>query len=139
MIHVLEHIQHDREALSHLGRMLRPGGKLLIEVPALPLLFSVHDEALGHFRRYNKKNLRMAIDENIFTIRKLYYQDPIGAMGSFVFFKLKKIKLKSESGIELVKKQGLFFDRFVIPFEAFIEKVVTFPFGLSLTAVLEIK
>ena len=139
MIHVLEHVQFDEKAITHLAKMLKPGGKLLIEVPALPFLFSVHDQALGHYRRYEKKSLKSIINANRFIIRKMWYQDPIGVIGSFLYFKVKKIKLKSEKGVQLVKNQGQFYDKYIIPFESFLEKYITFPFGLSLTAILELK
>ena len=105
----------------------------------MPFLFSVHDEMLGHYRRYNKKNFKAAVDPDLFDIRDLWYQDEIGMLGSFIFFKLKKIKLKSPEGASLVKNQGLFYDKYVIPFESFYERFFRFPFGQSLTAILEKK
>ena len=54
MIHVLEHIDNDYDALDHLHSLLSVNGYLLIEVPALQYLYSIHDEKIGHFRRYNK-------------------------------------------------------------------------------------
>ncbi len=67
----------------------------------------------------------------------MWYQDPIGVLGSLYFFKLRKIKLKSEEGQNLVSSQGGIYDKYVIPFEKKIEKYITFPFGLSLTAILK--
>jgi len=40
-VHVLEHIEKDRDALDKVHELLLPGGKVLIEVPALPFLFSI--------------------------------------------------------------------------------------------------
>lgn len=139
LTHVLEHIENDREALTHLHSLLKPEGKVLIEVPALQSLFSVHDKLLGHFRRYNKSNFRAMVDFNLYKINKLWYQDAIGTVGSFIFFKLKKIEVKSDKGIDLVKNQGKMYDKYVIPFEKFYEKFITLPFGLSITGVLEKK
>jgi len=136
-IHVLEHIEHDREALTHIHSLLKPGGKVLIEVPALQSLFSVHDTMLGHYRRYNKTNFKAMVDPNLYSTKKLWYQDAIGMIGSFVFFKLKKIELKSDKGIDLVKNQGGVYDKYIIPFESFYEKFIRLPFGLSLTGILE--
>jgi SAM-dependent methyltransferase len=136
-IHVLEHIERDRAALDHAFALLKPGGHLLIEVPALPWLYSVHDEAIGHYRRYDKPMLRSAVDPDRYRIERLWYQDPIGVLGSYFFFKLRKTKLKSDAGTQLVKNQGAFYDKYLIPFEEKIERFVTFPFGLSLTAVLQ--
>lgn len=137
LVHVLEHIEKDRAALDHVWSLLAPGGKVLIEVPALPWLFSVHDRMLGHYRRYNKRNFRAMVDDSKYTVRDLWFQDAIGVLGSFIFFKLRKIELKSDQGVELVTKQGAVYDRYVIPFESFYERFVRLPFGLSLTGVLE--
>ena len=52
LLDVLEHVQNDAAFLAWLTERLRPGGRLLISVPAWPFLFSRHDDALGHFRRY---------------------------------------------------------------------------------------
>lgn len=136
-IHVLEHIEEDRAALDHCFELLGPGGHILIEVPALQWLYSVHDEALGHFRRYNKPTLRSAIDDDKYETIRMWYQDPIGVLGSLYFFKLGKIRLKSDEGVELVKDKGALYDKYVIPFEGFVERFITFPFGLSLTAILQ--
>jgi ubiquinone/menaquinone biosynthesis C-methylase UbiE len=137
LIHVLEHIEKDDEALTHLYSLLAPNGKILIEVPAMQSLFSVHDEMLGHYRRYNKRIFREIVDLNFFKIKKLWYQDAIGMIGSFIFFKLKKVKLKSKEGIGLVKNQGKLYDKYLIPIEKFYEKFITLPFGLSITCILE--
>jgi SAM-dependent methyltransferase len=102
-IHVLEHIERDREALNKVYELLLPKGKILIEVPALPFLFSVHDEMLGHYRRYNKKTLTEIIDTDKYVIKDIWYQDIIGILGSFYFFKIKKTKLASTDGVHLVK------------------------------------
>jgi len=139
LIHVLEHVINDRDALTHLHSLLAPGGKVLIEVPAMPSLFSPHDELVGHVRRYNKKNFRAMVDTSLYDLKDLWFQDEIGMIGSFIFFKIKKVKLKSEKGVNLVKNQGRFYDKYVIPFEKFYEKFIRFPFGLSLTGILQKK
>ena len=138
-IHVLEHIEKHREALDHTATLIEKGGYVLIEVPALPFLFSGHDESLGHFRRYTKKMLREAINPELYETEKMWYNDPIGVAGSFLFFKVLKRKLNTSEGVSLVKNQGGVYDKYVIPFERKIEKYITFPFGLSLTAVLKRK
>ncbi|MEK7164929.1 MAG: class I SAM-dependent methyltransferase [Patescibacteria group bacterium] len=58
---VLEHIKDDQGALAKLRELVRPGGLIIIAVPALPALFGYHDEALGHFRRYTKRTLKTLI------------------------------------------------------------------------------
>lgn len=136
-IHVLEHIEQDKKALDHTHALLENKGYVLIEVPALQFLFSVHDQMLGHYRRYNKKMLKSIIDPTKYKIEKIWYNDPIGVFGSWYFFKFKKIKLKSNQGRNLVSNQGGIYDKYIIPFESKIEKFITFPFGLSLNAILK--
>jgi SAM-dependent methyltransferase len=138
-IHVLEHIEDDLKALNHSAELLETGGKVLIEVPALPFLFSEHDKMLGHYRRYTKRILKSAIDSNKYKIEKLWYSDPIGVAGSFLYFKLLKKKLNTDEGSDLIKNQGGVYDKYIIPFEKRIEKHIRFPFGLSLNAVLHKK
>lgn len=55
---VLYHIEDDRAALSELARVLRPGGWLIVNVPAYPWLWSYHDEAVAGQRRYGAWELR---------------------------------------------------------------------------------
>ncbi len=55
---VIEHLDNDFEAARELLRALRPGGTLLVTVPAYQSLWSSHDVALGHRRRYRRRALR---------------------------------------------------------------------------------
>jgi SAM-dependent methyltransferase len=57
---VIEHTPDDRATLAELLRVCRPGGYLLVTVPAYPRLWSVHDEANHHYRRYSRTALRSA-------------------------------------------------------------------------------
>jgi SAM-dependent methyltransferase len=54
---VLEHIDDDSQALSEFARVLRPGAWLWVAVPCDMRLWSAHDEAVGHVRRYSRKSL----------------------------------------------------------------------------------
>jgi SAM-dependent methyltransferase len=58
---VIEHTPEDGPALAELLRVCRPGGFLLVTVPAYPSLWSLHDEANHHFRRYSRRSLRQAL------------------------------------------------------------------------------
>src|SRR5436305_1985034 len=55
---VIEHTPDDRVTLAELRRVCKPGGWLLVTVPAYQALWSRHDEANHHFRRYNRRMLR---------------------------------------------------------------------------------
>ena len=54
---VIEHVEKDVESLGKLAEQLAPGGRLFMTVPALPWLWSKHDETHHHFRRYTKASL----------------------------------------------------------------------------------
>lgn len=61
ILDVLEHVEADREALDSIARRLRPGGRILIAVPAHPWMWSAHDVVNHHKRRYTKKSLKAVI------------------------------------------------------------------------------
>jgi SAM-dependent methyltransferase len=60
---VLEHVADDRSALAELRRVAKPGGWLLVTVPAYQALWSLHDAANHHYRRYSRRTLRLAAVE----------------------------------------------------------------------------
>lgn len=57
MLNVLEHIEDDGAALGEVFRMLKPGGHVVLEVPAGSGLYDGYDKALLHFRRYDMADL----------------------------------------------------------------------------------
>ena len=63
ILDVLEHIGADREALVSLASRLRPGGRILITVPAHPWMWSAHDVVNHHHRRYTRRALRAVVAE----------------------------------------------------------------------------
>jgi SAM-dependent methyltransferase len=70
---VLEHIEDDRTAIAEVVRVLKPGGAFIFSVPAHPWLFSEHDSALLHFRRYTRVALRLLLEGGGLTIQRLSY------------------------------------------------------------------
>jgi SAM-dependent methyltransferase len=62
LLDVLEHLDDDRAALERVKLLLRPGGLLIVSVPALPELFSEFDEIQGHRRRYLPETLAQAFE-----------------------------------------------------------------------------
>lgn len=55
---LLEHLERDAAGLLEFARITRPGGYVMINVPAFALLFSDWDQAVGHQRRYRKQMVR---------------------------------------------------------------------------------
>jgi SAM-dependent methyltransferase len=67
----LEHVPDDRLALKEIHRVLRPGGVVILNVPAYSWLWGPHDTALHHFRRYSREELREKVEEAGFSIERL--------------------------------------------------------------------
>jgi len=68
MLNVLEHIEDDDSALKNALKLLKPGGSLVIEVPAGPYLFDGYDAELHHFRRYSATELKRKLSGAGFII-----------------------------------------------------------------------
>jgi SAM-dependent methyltransferase len=62
VLDVIEHIEDDVAALGAMADCLRPGGKILIAVPAHQWMWSAHDVVNHHHRRYSKGTLGAAIE-----------------------------------------------------------------------------
>lgn len=67
---VLEHLDDDREALREVHRVLAPGGRLALSVPAYPWLFSDNDRVSMHRRRYTRRALADAVRSAGFEIER---------------------------------------------------------------------
>ena len=78
---VLEHIEDDHAALKNWFELVRPGGHLLLSVPAHQHLFSAEDEMAGHFRRYSRRDLEKKLVAAGFELPKICsYGYPLGVV-----------------------------------------------------------
>lgn len=78
---VLEHIEADAGALRSWVRFLKPGGRILISVPAHMRKYSTEDRLVGHYRRYEKRQLeRLFGDAGCAGLRVLSYGFPIASV-----------------------------------------------------------
>jgi SAM-dependent methyltransferase len=68
---VIEHTPDDRATLRELLRVCKPGGWLLVTVPAYQALWSQHDEANHHFRRYSRGTMRAAAVESGWQVERM--------------------------------------------------------------------
>lgn len=70
---VIEHIDDDRAAVERLGSLVRPGGVLVVSVPALPDMFSEFDAVQGHRRRYLPDTLRSAFADTGLDLERIFW------------------------------------------------------------------
>jgi len=70
---VVEHLEHDVESLRWIAGLLRPGGLLILTVPAYQWLFSDHDRALGHYRRYTRARLVGVLPAGMRVLSAAYF------------------------------------------------------------------
>jgi SAM-dependent methyltransferase len=70
---VIEHIEDDQGALRRLGSLIKPGGVLIVSVPALPELFSEFDRIQGHRRRYLPDSLRQAFAGSGTEVERVFW------------------------------------------------------------------
>lgn len=68
---VWEHIEDDETVARESFRVLRPGGRLLVAVPADMVLWSGHDVALGHVRRYERQELLDLVEAQGFVVHDI--------------------------------------------------------------------
>jgi SAM-dependent methyltransferase len=73
LLDVLEHIPEDGPALAALRKKLTAGGKMFVTVPAMPWLWSAHDAAHHHQRRYTAQTLRAVFEQAGFRLTYVSY------------------------------------------------------------------
>jgi len=81
----LEHMEYDETALKNWYELLKPGGKLIVFVPAFMSLWSAHDVVNQHFRRYTKGELTLKVKSAGFKLLSSAYWNfslffPVAAM-----------------------------------------------------------
>lgn len=70
---VVEHCRSEEQALSELARVLVPGGRLLLSVPAYQWAWSDHDVRAGHYRRYTRARLTRAVSRAGLEVERSTY------------------------------------------------------------------
>lgn len=124
---VIEHIEDARAELRRAHELLAPGGHLLILVPAVKYLYSEFDEAIGHYRRYNKSTLCRELPPEL-EQRRMFYLDSLGFFAS-----LANKWFLGQSTPSL--RQVIFWDRRIVPLSRLTDLLVFRTFGRSLISV----
>ena len=125
MVNVLEHIEDDAAVLAWVHSVLRPGGAVVLYVPALEALYSRFDRMIGHWRRYSKASLAAVVESAGFEVVDLRYANSLGAVAWFVFCRLLGQRTSRTWVVQA-------WDRLAVPVLRRAERVVRPPFGSSL-------
>ena len=122
---VLEHIPDDVAALRTFGELLRPGGRVVLVVPAFPPAMSAFDRAIGHQRRYGRRDLRSVAEQAGLAVDVLHHVNCIGLLAWLIH--VKAMGRPPQGGFTL-----WVFDRLFVPWLRRLEARVRPPFGQSL-------
>lgn len=126
-LNVLEHIKDDAAALENMYNLLKKGGVLILLVPANKSLFGQIDKSIGHFRRYDKKELVNFLENKGFKVIRKRVINLLGALGWFFSAKVFK-----NDGVG--KGQVKVFD-FIAPFVLPLEDIIEPPIGTSILVI----
>jgi SAM-dependent methyltransferase len=136
LLDVLEHVPDDLGSLKAINKRLKPGGALLLTVPANPWMWSAHDTAHHHFRRYTKHQLASLFAQAGFEVQLLSYFNtllyPLVAAARIVGKLTRK-----ESADDRLPRDGVNqVLQSIFGLEAGFIGKVPMPFGVSLVAVV---
>lgn len=129
---VMEHVKDDQQMVNEIYRVLKPDGHYVFTVPAFNFLYSGHDQALHHFRRYNKKMIKPLMTK--------FSKITMGYWFFFLFLPAAATRLinKSSRSSSMFTLPGIvnsFFCTLLATETWLISHGITFPCGLTLYGV----
>jgi len=124
---VLEHIADDGAALRALARKLRPGGRLLVYVPAFAVLFTAMDHKVGHLRRYRRAGLRALVRGAGLAVDDVRYVDSLG------FFATLAYRVLASGGDGSLDRRAVrVYDRLIFPVSRALDVLLSRCLGKNL-------
>lgn len=127
-VNVLEHVADHIGFLKQAREAIKPGGALLLFVPALPAIYGTLDRAFEHERRYTKRTLRDAIESAGWKPRRISYMN---LPGIAAWFMAGRVLRKSN----IAAREAKAYDRLLIPWLSRVESVFPPPIGSNLVAI----
>jgi SAM-dependent methyltransferase len=116
-LNVLEHIEDD-EAIAQLWfQKVRPGGQILVFVPAFQFLFTSMDRHVGHHRRYTRTSLTRVIQKAQFQITDSYYADSVGVLATLLY------KALDQGGGQVNVRMLQIYDQWCFPISQFFDRI----------------
>ncbi|MDZ4166929.1 MAG: methyltransferase domain-containing protein [Coriobacteriia bacterium] len=133
---VLEHCEDDGAALRGAAAAMAPGARLVMTVPALPSLWSTHDEANHHYRRYTARQLTEVLESAGFQISRVTYFNllllPVGYATRLIE---RLTRTRALTGVEMPARWLNTLLARVFSLEVPLLRRMDLPLGMSLLAV----
>lgn len=131
-LNVLEHIEDDVGLLRRISKIVRPGGRIFIYVPALNVLWSSMDDLVGHVRRYDRPMLTQALRAAGLQVLQARYADSAGLVATLGY------KLVGRSDGKVDSRTIRLFDRYAFPAGRVLDRVgMQYLAGKNLYAIAE--
>ena len=130
-MNVLEHIEDDAQALRDLAAVVKPGGRIVLWVPAYMQLYGDFDRKVGHFRRYTPATARDAVERAGLKVR---YVRPVNFLGGIAWW----IAVRRGGAGKPDPRLVWLYDKVVVPVSRTVERGVKPPFGQSVLCVADV-
>ena len=117
-------------AVRAFARLLKPGGSLVLLIPACPRLYGEIDRRLGHFRRYSNATARAVVENAGLRVTTLRYFNFIGLWGWWWNARVAKRVTQNDRQIHI-------FDNWIVPWQSRLESIIPPPLGQSLLVVAQ--
>ncbi|MDZ4258596.1 MAG: methyltransferase domain-containing protein [Gemmatimonadales bacterium] len=125
-LNVVEHIEDDAGALTTMRDIVRPGGHVVILVPAMQSIYGTLDTALGHYRRYSKQSLSRLMTSVGLQVIHAEWFNRVGVLGWWFNGRVRRVPLIPTGQLQR-------FDQLVPLLR--MERLVPLPFGQSVIVV----
>jgi SAM-dependent methyltransferase len=123
---VVEHVEDDLGTVETMRSLLAPGGRAIILVPALSVLYGEMDRELGHFRRYSRAGLAGLMRRAGLSVERVMWFNRVGVFGWWYNGRVRRAR-------RIPLDQLRTFDRLVPMLR--LERFLPLPFGQSLIAI----
>lgn len=126
-LNVIEHIQDDAQAIAYCTALLKPGGHLIILVPAFQALYNLFDKELGHYVRYTDRSMGRLFEKAGLEVINQQYFNAVGIAGWMMNGSILRKKL-------IPRKQLQLFDK-LVPVIKLVDNLTFHKIGLSVITV----
>lgn len=122
-LNVFEHIENDMAVLKTCFEKIKPGGRIVIYVPAFQLLFSSMDRNVGHVRRYTRGEMIKKVRAAGFIVTRNEYVDSAGFLASLIF------KFFGNDKGTINREALIAYDRYIFPLSRLADSIFKKIFG----------